>query len=117
MKEQLISFETAKLAKDKGYHIFVNYCYDINNHINSYSGKETYPLYLAPSQSLLQKWLREDHKIDITIHRSFSMTNSYHYCIIVDCDYETEDQQSCTPGRSYEEVLEQGLLEALKLIK
>lgn len=65
----------------------------------------------------LQKWLREVHGVDITIHRSFSFTHSYHYCIIKDCDYENELRQMSESNRSYEVCLEDALLEGLKMIK
>ena len=41
MKDQLVKFETAKLAKEKGF--------------------EGPHLVLLPTQSLLQRWIREKH--------------------------------------------------------
>lgn len=143
MEEKLISFETAKLAKEKRFFIHTKYYYDSDNPLSSSinlkkrnytiegfegmpysdidteSGLLTYQIHTinnAPTQPLLQKWLRDIHKIHIVIHRSFSMDNSYHYCIIVDGNYDMELLQECIPDRSYEEALEDALFNALKLI-
>ena len=124
MKEQIISFETAKLAKEKGYLEsclkpynseggFLQRNYDLCEYII----EKDYPIYSAPSQTLLQKWLREEHEIDIYINRSFSMKHSYHYEVLNKCDYDNIIQQDCIPNRSYEECLEEALLEGLNLIK
>ena len=116
MKEQLVSFETAKLAKEKGFNWNCEKCFQIGN-LKIVPIKNHQWKCLDPTQSLLQKWLREIHGIDICIHRSFSMTKSYHYCIIKDCNYENETSQTCIPGRTYEQALEDGLYKTLNLIK
>ena len=64
-----------------------------------------------------QKHLREKFKIDIAIHRSFSMNNSYHYSIIKDNDYEEEITQESKPNRSYEKSLEDAINKAIELLK
>lgn len=146
MEHELILFETAKLYKSKGFGLYwdntkqynfeklqangcdFDYWYDKNGELCYiiYSGDEGLSdyidednidtSYIAPPQSVLQRWLREVHKIDIVIHRSFSMDNSYHYCIIMDGNYDIEMLQECIPDRSYEEALEDALFNALKLI-
>lgn len=70
MKEQLINFETAKLAKEKGLN---EYCssfyslnsvtnefdlYDCNNNWKEHKNSNNPISISAPTQSLLQKWLR-----------------------------------------------------------
>jgi hypothetical protein len=81
MKEELITFKTAKLAKEKGFNIntkdvFINTCKlgGSNLHIDlepndwntlDFSVDNIY--YSAPTQSLLQKWLREFHNIHIVV--------------------------------------------------
>lgn len=117
MEEKLVSFEVAKLAKEKGFDVKAKwlqlYLLDsITNTVDTFSASQI----CLPTQSLLQKYLREVHKIDIVIHRSFSMDNSYHYCIIMDGNYDIEMLQECIPDRSYEEALENALFNALKLI-
>ena len=54
----------------------------------------------APSYAQVLAWFRE-RDIDIMIDRSFSMTNSYHYVIVVDGDFENLIQQESVPNRDY----------------
>ena len=105
MEEQLISFETAKLAGDKGFQ---------SNTTNIYDWVQGYEMV---SQSLLQKWLREVHKLSINI---ISKSEKLHFCVIV--DYKNKKAMDVKGKKdysfkSYEEALELGLQEALKLIK
>lgn len=77
MKEQLISFETAKLAKEKGFNLKCGNGFSIDchggyapfttiiRHINT--DKTTGIHYASPTQSLLQKWLREVYNIHIEV--------------------------------------------------
>jgi len=137
MKEELISFKTAQLAKKKGFTIPVvsyyntlgehefkainvpntkegslvaNVIYDYNNHGHS-------NLYSAPTQSLLQRWLREKHKIELSVYRSMEMPSGKKYGCEVErwIDGNTEDLGNLYTF-TYEEALEQGLIEALKMI-
>jgi len=65
MQESLITFETAKLAQEKGYKNHDCKQYDTLG-LSAVKGFVMNPT-AAPTQSLLQKWLREVHDIDITI--------------------------------------------------
>ena len=67
MEDQLISFETAKLPKDKGFPQISSPCFDSNGTIrnstyfkslSNFTGR-TKTGYYQSTQSLLQKWLRE----------------------------------------------------------
>jgi hypothetical protein len=94
MKEQLITSETAKLASEKGYSPILlgdNFKNDL------------------PTQSLLQRWLREVHNIDINMAKD--SLDIYHCSVY-------NNLTVCNPlfSRQYEEALEKGLQEALKLI-
>ena len=135
MKEQLISFETAKLANEKGFEqnpYYIEKCYapiytDGSDIIVMNSLKNpVYNIAVAPTQALLQKWLREKYKIfvdcshsrinddgEVTLYQtqitSVSTVETYnfkHHKESIDCY-----------GETYEEALEKGLQEALKLIK
>lgn len=134
MNEQLINFETAKLAKERGFEEFVSYCYleneelygtyslmneDDSAFIDIMDGNELenhnssdFDRYSAPTQSLLQKWLREKHDIHITITSISQESWQYHIQKPKDKlgDNYEEDFEN------YEEALEMGLQEALKLI-
>ena len=129
MKEQLVNFETAKLAKEKGFnHIKAN-CYGDNmcyqlpegNLINAVKGNVKLGYILAPTQSLLQKWLREVHNIHIYVEPYWKEEDAKNinvkpeYCAWyihgqIDIDEVPEFD------KTYEEALEKGLQDALKLI-
>lgn len=115
MEEQVVSFEVAKLAKEKGFEEFSNKVFNqfgklfifnsglLANHIRIN----------APTQSLLQKWLREEYKIDIDIRH---WSNGYGFIL-----YKNKIPKiinSLSSGfKTYEEALEEGLKEALNLIE
>lgn len=128
MKEQIISFETAKLAKEKGLisglTVYHAYCIGWQRlkadkeplaELKRDSVKGQFHLALAPTQSLLQKWLREVHHIHIMIAKSEDGWI---------CQLQQSFQQEAYLPKfdnylilsSYEEALEEGLKEALKLI-
>jgi len=78
MEERLISFEIAKLANEKGFnwktHAFynnlVNQLDDSDRLMANWNDGETATI-SAPTQSLLQKWLRDVHGLDIVIHPEY----------------------------------------------
>lgn len=119
MKKQLIQLETAKLAKEKGFQELCFYSYNKNGTLEIPYG-ENGSTYSAPTQSLLQKWLRDVHNIDIAVGVGDSGA-LWGYTI-----FAVDEQKSSYRGYpfvneiiydTYEETLEAGLLEALKLIK
>lgn len=110
MEEQLISFETAKLAKEKGFKRLCDFSYDEDGMIIG-NCEQAYN-FVAPTQSLLQKWLREKHKIHIELQCD---SNYYKYFILI--YYKTNCVFSLDDSLIYEEALEIGLQEALKLIE
>ncbi len=75
MKEELISFVTDKLAKEKG--CSMNAFSRMYNQDGVFSSpyKKTYPAY---TQSLLQKWLREVHKIQVYAHSNTKRGDTYY---------------------------------------
>lgn len=89
MKEQLIDFETAKLAKDKRFNIrcadmFTDKPSVITN-IAAWD-EDKYPDYFKqdliwrPTQGLLQRWLREIHNIHINIiYEEYIQRSEYKY--------------------------------------
>lgn len=125
LKEELISFDTAKLAKKKGFNELSNSCYNIigviSNNINNKNEDWTNnEIYSAPTQSLLQKWLREAHKKEISITPVWSdeTKTSTEYCPWVYYTKQEEELVDEEPEfyKTYEEALEKSLQEALKLI-
>ena len=133
MKEQLVTFETAKLAKEKRfdykvrshYHGFANQqCF----HKNNFDWNNGVEYLSAPTQSLLQKWLREVKGIDVEIRICSELYRTLYkqgrgkkclkyYLVIIPepgIDYSIDDGGFTSD--SFEEALEKGLIEALKLI-
>ena len=116
MTDQLISFETAKLAKKKELHIpESNYAY-FNGKLQRCSGQvySSNERCEAPTQSLLQKWLREEHSIDIIIEPNANEIQKY-YCWRIRKNMEPAKWGNVT--NTFEEALEAGLQQTLKLIK
>lgn len=145
MKEQLIEFETAELAKSKGFglgendYILLPTVYELDGSLynagkltgnigRKYTGSPNHlgadtiddfkacvflidnsldEYILAPTQSLLQKWLREVHNIEFIPPLKFGQDE--YACQIVRTDKKKT-------FKTYEEALEIGLQEALNLI-
>jgi hypothetical protein len=119
MTDQLISFETAKLAKEKGFIEGSKSYYKGDGEIHSFD-PEFHPyaihknnfmqrfLYEASTQSLLQKWLREEHKIQVWVTYHYPINGKYLYVLMF--------KNGVGVQNTYEEALEVALQEALKLI-
>lgn len=125
MTEEFVTLETAKLLKEKGFNEHCIFAYadeDLQlikmNSRNSYLDKIGEG-YSAPTQSFAQKWLREVKNLHIEIYRNAC---GYGY-IIVKANNSTwmEDDDAKGPNDggnwdTYEEALEAGIFEVLKLI-
>lgn len=111
MTEELVTLETAKMLKEKGFpqrKYFIN----VSTLHNCYK-------YLSvPPQSVVQRWLRETKNLHITIYNSAS---GYTYDISK-ADMGTvlycfpEGPNDAGNWGTYEEALEAGIRESLKLI-
>lgn len=143
MKEQLISFETAKLAKEKGFESVIglghrkprgNYFNsdgELNGDVTKELVNKDFKSIAAPTQSLLQKWLREEHQLYVMIEETHTYalkTRIGFYAKIVTPSGEDEFDEhgfrfikklyyDTWFDSTYENALEKGLEEALKLIK
>ena len=144
MEEQLISLETAKLAKEKGFNIptrnfyadftwksiEVYSCIEVgyNEFTDSMENNHGFgDITLIPTQSLLQKWIREVHNIEILINRippeavlasknnGKNILNNYSY-YVWSLNSNPRIANKGSFKNTYEEALEIGLQEALKLI-
>lgn len=124
MVEKIIELETAKLAKEKGFNIPVWDFFDENREEENVIGwigdsfeeklefAKEFVEYWRPTQSLLQKWLREVHHIDVWVVPSKNLDEELCYSYLIDTLNYTDSEDYTT----YEEALEEGLQEALKLI-
>lgn len=131
MEEQIIGFELAKLVKEKGFNWEIRTYFDFKKfgikpveffnklNANNFShwdfnlNKKINAGYIsAPTQSLLQKWLREKHNIHIQI-----LPYNHKYLIsILKYGQNGSNPNFDNEFDTYEEALETGLFEALKLI-
>ena len=147
MEDVLISQETVKLANEKGFNEYTSRMESIyviledlweQDHHNgndflmytkdeiissseppSHPGIKYKVIGKRPTQSILQKWLREKHKIYVEV---YSHTNFGDECyedefeVMVHKKIFYEDVPVDGYYKTYEEALEIGLQEALKLI-
>ncbi|WP_202192623.1 hypothetical protein [Bacteroides uniformis] len=129
MTEELVTLETAKLLKEKGFvwecertiscdkiirrwnhPQYISCCTEIDGELVEF---------LCPTLYVAQKWLRETKNLHIEIYRS---AVGYGYAIVkADNGTWQEDDDSRGPNDgglwdTYEEALEAGIQEALKLI-
>jgi hypothetical protein len=147
MQEQVVTFETAKLAKEKDFSkpitkLWGNHYYNYKGELNGgcleqikefiLSKKENrevdakYNNIEAPTQSLLQKWLREIHEIIVEIKVGFDIEDGeivYYYTPFIkrkeSIDFVKHSGLLTSMFESkdnYEDALEMGLQEALKRI-
>lgn len=121
MEEELVSFETAKLAKEKGFGWKVSLHYESNG--NRFFDKvecnfnNVELICSAPTKSLLQKWLRDVHKTIVQIECNYYDDKLGWNTYSVTVCYGQHNQETRSFYKTYEEALEIGLQEALKLIK
>ena len=147
MEERLISKETAVLAKEKGFDVEVRSYFDFkkfgDKSVEFYGKLDANNLMIwnvelaknipanyisAPSQALLQKWLREKHNLYICISAEFYKTGINHTLQILcynpnlsESDYYDNDKCTGMYGdnaefNTYEEALEFGLQKALTFV-
>ena len=137
MKEQLIEFNTAKLAKEKGFDLKSNHFYDTDGtllfttfslgrgieggtevieveeikNFNSFEDRVS-----APTQSLLAKWLREVHNIHVDV-MSHNINDFWYNLQQFNNESRLIYKTNLSNFNTYEKAYEHGLFEALKLIK
>jgi hypothetical protein len=124
--EELIKFETAELAKQKGFNEQTIDWFEkrgdnwVEEYPPSYDfGYSTFndneKTIARPTQSMLQKWLREDCKIHLTIHHY--KNGLYSANLTDDCDDTIGIELFGEAFKTYELALEAGLKEGVKKIK
>ena len=142
IEEAYVSFETAKLAKEKEFdeefenmHVWNNFKGEILEDVSGYNMKNSHLCknsYSAPTQSLLARWLREKYNVHVIPKPIYDSDRLEQY----GCDIHCPDKNGLvftiishvfpvykqTPNHNmtkelgtYEEAMEEGLKEALKL--
>ncbi len=120
MEEQHIIFETARLAKEKGFNLRCEYFYNAGSGWKLQSdsilrtGHDEFVE--APTQAQLQKWLRE--KGLFVSAETVEGNNRLKYSAVVK-DIKTNEfiLDGFSMYIEYEDAIEDGLQEALKLIR
>lgn len=142
LEEGLIGIETAILAKEKGFDEPTLNHWERGTDDNGWglftSGRElrnseltpiytdinmVYGEFSAPTQSRLQKWLREVPKIYVEVSVAFNENEQVFYRVgafktwtdLIDITLSDIDEKRVYYN-TYEEALESGLVEGLKLI-
>ena len=143
MKEETVTFYMAKLAKEVGFQNktphklrknYYNYLGELNGdctaYIKRFANEEDTSEFVnveAPTQSLLQRWLREVHNIEVLIARippeailasknsGKNILRNYN-CYVWNLDGNPRIANKGSFKNTYEEALEAGLQEALKYI-
>jgi hypothetical protein len=142
MKEQLVNFKVSKLAKKKGFDWLVRDSYaqyveaevSLTNTTSLYdcNHNKNVKQYSAPTQSLLQKFLREVHFIDVNFKLNTSLycklyeknrgkkALNYHWVVTPGIDREDKLFEEFYSKKTYltpEEALDDALLKGLKFVQ
>lgn len=120
MTEELVTLKTAKLLKEKGFN---EYCKNVISDkglmmetIFRTSKDLPKAFYSRPMQSIAQKWLRETKNLHIEISYMYGNYWIYDILTIPNHDLVGLYNRPIIHYNTYEEALEAGLQEALKLI-
>lgn len=125
MEEQYITFETADLAQEKGFNIRCEYFYNEGSGWKLQSdsilrtGKDEF--LEAPTQSQLQKWLRDEKDIFVNVEPIRHNEKIKYSALVLSLKGNDSKLELLLDGftmySSYEDAIEEGLQESLKLIK
>lgn len=131
MQEQKVNFVTAKLTQEKGFDWCTNEAYLLDTEDGDEIKDSDWEQIMednpdvfefigyAPTQSVLQKWLREVHNIFVNAdyYQGYPEVRFYYDIKILGDDNYNGNQDSDDNIYTYEQALELGLQEALKLIE
>ena len=110
IEESYVSFDTAKMLKEAGFEAECGFIVDDD-------GRKLY----RPTQALAARWLREVHRISVDAAFMAPSTNidvwQYFIGKMDDMVWEGDFEPSERKYATYEAAFEDGLREAIKLIK
>lgn len=116
MEDQLVDTEVAILAKQKGFDELCDWTQEGSVYYKSYKplrNSDDKTQIALPTQSLLQRWLREKHRIVVLVYcYDDNRKDIFSYEIRKTGNFKKYE----VPYFSYEEALEEGLLKGLNLI-
>lgn len=118
MIEKRVSFETAKLAYEKGFDEFecVTDFYTPDGVLISNEYKNTMFKCIAPRQEVLKQWLREKYHMYVKVATTSLTTHFPMIELAILGGTHLRGPAYDKNYKTYEEALEVGLYEALKLI-
>ena len=126
MTEELVTLETAKLLKEKVFDWKCEHLIDRNKVITKYNLPQSMSCcteidgesveFLCPTLYIAQKWLRETKNLHIEITYIYRDYWAYDILTIPNHGSIGLSGRPLVHYKSYEEVLEAGIQEALKLI-
>ncbi len=123
IEESYVSFDTARMLKEAGFDVPTRKYYEVDDdgevtrlfdHGTYDHNRFGYKEYSCPTQALAARWLREVHNIFIQLNPTFDgwlldlFDLKKHQYILTNKNANAD---------SYEQALEDGLQEAIKLIK
>lgn len=120
--EEICTYEVAKLAKEKRFPLQKvvkqdgrAFFYDLPQSHPDWANCDAWYL---PTQSLLQRWLRDNHKADVWVETAATMATKNQRCYYWHIAYDSDGSciyvlDSMLSYSTYEKALEEGLKEAL----
>ena len=124
--EEICTYEVCKLAKEKGFDVptidlYIGGVNWLGSSTHPFTHNETEDDVAAPTQSLLQRWLREEKNIVVVVDW-FSIEQKYYWRVY---DTSKDDMfasfmpsaKSMSRYDTWEQALEYGLKYALKELK
>lgn len=124
MEERLVTFETAKLITEKGfdYRCPVGYSHTGDDKFDGstwgyfVSTQKLNGSVHAPTQGLVQKWFRDKHKLEVLVMMWRGKWTVSIYELSSKKVFGSGIYEGSKGYKSYEDALEVGISEALKLI-
>lgn len=126
MIEELVTLETAKMLKEKGFNWKCEHLIDRNKVITKYDIPQSMVVcmeidgelveFLCPALYVAQKWLRQEKNLHIEISYMYGNYWIYDILTIPEHDLVGLSDRPIIHYGTYEEALEAGIFEALKLI-
>lgn len=121
MTEELVTLETAKMLRKKGFNEYCRFVIGEDRVISDIISTWNLPpnSFPAPTQSIAQKWLRETKNLHISILRDacgygYDICKANNGTHIIDGVFDGPNDGG--QWDTYEEALEAGIQETLKLI-
>ena len=116
-EDDLVTYETALLAREKGFDIDCGWKLR-KLEDGSFTHTNCSELGIEqPTQSLLQKWLRETHNIDVWVAKiGTTSEKKYYFQIMNKNSWINTDNSNSTRFLRFEDALEIGLFESLQLV-